>query len=185
MTMKKVIAALLAMVLMSTGCAMAAAQFEPAKPELPADYLHSDEYTNAEKCFLYFTADMGLSEAAACGIMANIYKESTFNPEAGSSYYGLVQWGGGRKTNLHAFCKENGFSSATMEGQLNFLEHELNGAYASVLEYLNSVPNTAQGAFDAAYHFCYYFERPSNKVAKSNSRGALAQDTYFPEYAAA
>ena len=180
MNMKRAIAALLVLVLLSTGCALAESVITTGAEE---HYLHSDEYTNAEKCFMYFTEDMGLSEAAACGIMANIYKESTFNPEAGSSYYGLVQWGGGRKSNLHSFCSKNGYSASTMEGQLNFLAHELSGAYASVLEYLESVPNTAQGAYDAAYHFCYYFERPSNKAAKSDARGDLAQETYFPEYA--
>jgi len=179
MNMKKAIALLLALILTGTGFALAAPITEE---ELPEGYLHSEEYTNEEKCFMYFTGEMGLSDAAACGIMANIYKESTFNPKAGSSYYGLVQWGGGRRTNLFAFCEDNGFSASTMEGQLNFLEHELNGAYSSVLEYLHSVPNTAQGAYDAAYHFCYYFERPSNKAAKSDSRGSLAQSTYFPEY---
>lgn len=181
--MKKVIAALMILALLCTGFAAAESMRGPHEPELPEGYLHSEEYTNEEKCFMYFTGEMGLSDAAACGIMANIYKESTFNPKAGSSYYGLVQWGGGRRSNLFAFCEDNGFSASTMEGQLNFLEHELVGAYSSVLEYLNSVPNTAQGAYDAAYHFCYYFERPSNKAAKSNSRGELAQGTYFPAYA--
>ena len=146
-------------------------------------YLHCDDYTNEEKCFLFLTKEMDLTEAAACGIMANIYKESTFNPAAGSSYYGLVQWGGSRKKNLNAFCAEKGFSASSLEGQLSFLAHELDGAYSSVLEYLESVPNTAQGAYDAAYHFCYYFEIPSNRTAKSNTRGLLAQETYFPEYA--
>jgi hypothetical protein len=179
MNLKKLAAALLVLALAMPACALAAAPEHLVKD----NYLHLDEYSNEQKCFYFFTRDMGLSEAAACGIMANIYKESTFNPTAGSSYYGLVQWGGGRKSNLHSFCSENGYSSSTMEGQLNFLSHELSGAYSSVLEYLESVPNTAKGAYDAAYHFCYYFERPSNKAAKSDSRGSLAQGTYFPEYA--
>ena len=185
MNMKKLIAGMMALMLMMSG-AVADVKVHPHHAHTRQDttaYLHCDDYTNEEKCFLFFTKEMDLSEAAACGIMANIYKESTFNPAAGSSYYGLVQWGGGRKKNLKAFCADNGYSSSSIEGQLHFLSHELNGAYSSVLEYLESVPNTAEGAYDAAYHFCYYFEIPSNRAAKSNTRGNLAQDTYFPEYA--
>lgn len=185
MNMKKILACLMALMLMMSG-AMADITVHPHHAHTRQDttaYLHCDDYTNEEKCFLFFTEEMGLSEAAACGIMANIYKESTFNPKAGSSYYGLVQWGGGRKSNLKSFCNENGFSSSSIEGQLHFLSHELNGAYSSVLEYLESVPNTAQGAYDAAYHFCYYFEIPSNRATKSDTRGKLAKGTYFPEYA--
>lgn len=155
-----------------------------ATPAPAADnYFESDKYSNEEKCYIFFTREMGLNTAAACGILANLKKESSFNPTAGSSYYGLVQWGGGRKTNLQNFCSKNGYSYSSLEGQLNFLEYELKNSYSSVLEYLQSVPNTGKGAYDAAYHFCYYYERPSNKASKSASRGELARDTYFEKYA--
>ena len=45
------------------------------------------------------------------------------------------------------------------------------------------MPDSAKGAYDAAYHFCYYYERPANKAASSASRGELARDTYYPKYA--
>lgn len=157
----------------------------PTATPAPAvgNYFESDKYSNEEKCFLFLTKEMGLNTAAACGILANIRKESNFTPDIGTSYYGLVQWGGGRKTNLQSFCSKNGYSHSSLEGQLNFLEYELKNSYTSVLEYLESVPNTAKGAYDAAYHFCYYYERPSNKASKSASRGELARDTYFVKYA--
>lgn len=155
-----------------------------ATPAPVADnYFDSDKYSNEEKCYIFLTREMGLNTAAACGILANLKKESSFNPTAGSSYYGLVQWGGGRKSNLQSFCSKNGYSYSTLEGQLNFLEYELKNSYPSILEYLQSVPNTSKGAYDAAYHFCYYYERPSNKASKSASRGELARDTYFAKYA--
>ncbi len=156
---------------------------KPTATPKPENYFESDKYSNEEKCYLFLVHDMGLNSAAACGIMANIRKESNFNPTAGSSYYGLIQWGGGRKTNLKNFCAEKGYGYDTLEGQLNFLEHELTEGYPKLVKLLKSVPNTGDGAYDAAYRFCYDYERPSNKASKSASRGELARDTYFPKYA--
>ena len=42
--------------------------------------------------------------------------------------------------------------------------------------------NTADGAYTAGYKFCYSYEAPANRVSSSESRGALARDTYFPRY---
>jgi len=151
-------------------------------PAVESDYMSSSKYTNEQKCYLFLTREAGLNSAAACGILANIRKECNFNPAAGSSYYGLCQWGGGRLTNLKNYCASNGYSQSSLEGQLKFLMYELNKSYSSVLKYLKSVDNTASGAYDAAYHFCYYYERPANKTSSSESRGALARDTYYPKY---
>lgn len=149
----------------------------------PENYFESSKYTNEQKCYLFFVREMGLNTAAACGLLANIRKESNFNPTAGSSYYGLVQWGGNRKTNLKNYCAGNGYDYTTLEGQLNFLAYELEQGYKNtVLKTLKSVSNTPQGAYEAAYEFCYKFERPANKAAQSVSRGNLAKDTYFPKY---
>lgn len=126
----------------------------------------------------------GLSSAAACGVMANIEKESNFNPSAGSTSgaYGLCQWTGGRRSNLFSFCKNNGYSSNSVEGQVAFLMHELRGAYSGVLNSLKNVSNTADGAYNAGYRFCYDFERPSNKGSRSSQRGSVARSSYWPTY---
>jgi len=151
---------------------------------VPENYLESSKYTNEQKCYLFFTKEMGLNTAAACGIMANIRKESNFIPDIGTSYYGLVQWGGGRRTNLQTYCSNNGYDYKTLEGQLNFLAYELEQGYSNtVLKTLKTVSNTPQGAYEAGYEFCYKFERPANKESTSVSRGNLAKDTYFPKYA--
>ena len=160
----------------------AAATPTPAPTSAPSNYLTSSAYTNEQKCYIFFTKEMGLNTAAACGILANIRRESNFSPTAGSSYYGLIQWGGSRKTSLINYCSSKGYSYSSLEGQLNFLAYEL-AQNSSVLKYLRSVENTAKGAYDAAYHFCYYYERPANKASASASRGELARDTYYPKYA--
>ena len=159
-----------------------AAAATPA-PTASSDYLSSSKYSNEQKCYLFLTKEGGLNAAAACGILANIRRESNFNPTSGSSYYGLIQWGGGRLSSLKSYCSSNGYSYSSLEGQLRFLMYELKNSYPSILKYLQSVSNSASGAYYAAYHFCYYYERPANKASSSASRGELARDTYYPKYA--
>lgn len=157
---------------------------QPTPTPEPAgdDYFASPSYSNEQKCYLFMTREMGLNSAAAAGVLANIYKESSFNPACGSSFYGLCQWGGGRLTKLKDFCSGNGYSVSSLEGQLRFMWHELKNSYPSVLKTLQSVDNTADGAYTAGYQFCYFYEIPANRTGSSEARGALARDTYFPRY---
>ncbi len=110
--------------------------------------------------YLFLTSDMGLNRAAACGILANMARESGFNPTADNSglYHGLCQWGGGRLSNLYSWCWQNGYDPETIEGQVHFLELELNGSYRGVLEQLRAIENTADGAYHAAAIFEMQFE---------------------------
>ena len=154
----------------------------PTPAPVEDDYLSSSSYSNEQKCYLFLTREMGLNTAAASGILANIKRESSFNPASGGSYYGLCQWGGGRLTNLKNYCSANGYSVSSLEGQLRFMWHELKNSYSSVYQTLQTVENTADGAYTAGYKFCYSYEAPANRVRSSESRGALARDTYFPRY---
>lgn len=138
--------------------------------------------------FDFLVDEMGLNSAAACGVLANIEKESNFNPnlygDSGSSY-GICQWHNGRFENLKKFCNNNGYSWKSLEGQLEFLKHELNTNKTDtgkILERLEDVENTADGAYKAGYDWCYYFERPANKASKSETRGNNAKKTYWPTY---
>ena len=47
---------------------------------------------------------------------------------------------------------------------------------------MRGVENTAQGAYDAGYYWCYYFEVPANRSSVSVKRGNIAKDDYFPKY---
>ncbi len=140
--------------------------------------------TTEGKIYNYLTGTMGLNTAAACGILANIEKESDFGvtkKEVGGGGYGLVQWTGVRLTRLKSWCAANNKSYNSLEGQLAFLSYELNGDYNSTLQRLKSVANTPEGAYQAGYYFCYYFERPANYVQRSKERGELAK-VYFNKY---
>lgn len=126
----------------------------------------------------------GLPSAAACGVMANIEKESNFNPSAGSTSgaYGLCQWTGNRRSNLFSFCDRNGYSRSSVEGQIAFLLYELRNNYSGVLNTLKNVANSGDGAYNAGYRFCYDFERPANKGSRSSQRASVAKSSYWPNY---
>ena len=146
----------------------------------------SGNYSNEQLTFLYLTQEAGLNTAAACGVMANIKAESSFRPTAlssGGGSYGICQWTGSRRTRLQNYCANRGLDYTTLTAQLQFLEYELENYYPKVMNYIRAVDNTAQGAYDAGYYFCYHFEAPSNRASRSVTRGNSARDTYWPRYA--
>ena len=141
---------------------------------------------NQDIIFDYLTGVMGLNAAAAAGIVANIYCESGFQADiygdAGTSY-GICQWHNGRFTALRSWCDTNGYDYTTLEGQLPFLHHELQVSYPNIWNYVSSVPETAEGAYDAAYYWCKYFEVPADTENKARQRGQYAAEQYWPQYA--
>lgn len=141
-----------------------------------------DREANKKIIFDYVTKKMGLTPAVACGILANVKAESNFDPEAigdGGAAYGICQWNSRRDTMIK-FCEENGYGSwKNIEGQLAYMAYELSNYKKSVGDFLKTIPNTAQGAYDAAYHFCYYYEIPANRTTKSKQRGTNAVNTYW------
>lgn len=158
----------------------------PKPTPTPApDYNSNSKYTNEEIIFAFLTRECGFNTAAACGVLANIKAESGFRPTALNSIgcYGICQWYKGRRTRLNNFCEENGYDSASLEGQLWYLKYELQNHYKGTWNYLKGVDNTSDGAYDAAYYWCYYFEIPENRTSNSIKRGNSAQDTYWPKYA--
>lgn len=155
----------------------------PTATPKPIDYTDS-QYSNEEIVFAFLTRELKLNAAAACGVMANIKAESSFNPKALNSIgcYGICQWYAGRRTRLNSFCSQNGYDSSTLVGQLWYLKYELENYYAGTLNYIREVDNTAEGAYDAGYYWCYYFEVPENRASNSAKRGSIAQSTYWPKY---
>ncbi|MCC8076160.1 MAG: phage tail-type lysozyme domain-containing protein [Clostridiales bacterium] len=147
--------------------------------------------SNETTIFTYLTGTMGLNTAAACGILANMYAESAFKPTSsctdsnGLTSYGLCQWNGSRYTKLKSWCNSNGYNYKTVTGQLHFLSYELStSTYNYILKYLQGVSNSASGAYNAGYYWCYYFEQPANTTTQSKTRGNLAKNSYWPFYSA-
>ena len=143
----------------------------------------ADTEANIQTIYTYLTENAGLNRAAACGILSNIKSESNFNPEAigdSGNAYGICQWNS-RRNSLISYCEKNGFESwKSLEGQLGYLQYELEtkGYKKNVGDVLRALPDTAQGAFDAAWYFCVYFEIPADRYNKGNTRGANAVNIY-------
>jgi hypothetical protein len=142
--------------------------------------------------FEFLHNEMGLNVAAACGVLANIYHESSFNPNAAGdkgTSYGICQWHGARWDAMKSWCEKNGHDWTTLEGQLHYLKFELsqnNGNYLwngrTIYNYISKVPNTAEGAYEAGRYWCFYYEVPANRESVSVTRGNLAQNVYWAEY---
>ena len=139
--------------------------------------------SNEETIFLFLRTELQLNEAAACGVLASIAEESGFEPTAynPAGYYGLCQWGGGRQQALYTFCAENGLDSASLEGQLQFLKHELETAEYAALAAMQAIENTAEGAYQAGWSWAQSFERCAS--SHYAPRAGAAQSKYWPVYA--
>ena len=135
--------------------------------------------------FDFLTEELMLSNAAACGVLANIEHESNFQPtiygDKGTSY-GLCQWHNERFTALRGYCNALGLDYRTVQGQMAYLKYELGNKYTSLLLTLQAIDNTPDGAYRAAYLWCVRFEMPSNMQVKAVQRGELAQGKYWVRY---
>ena len=138
-----------------------------------------------QEVFDYLTEELMLSNAAACGVLANIEHESSFQPtivgDQGTSY-GLCQWHNERFTALRSYCAALGLDYRTVAGQMTYLKYELGTNYQNLLLVLQAIDDTPEGAYRAAYMWCIQFERPSNAQVKAVSRGELARGKYWPRY---
>lgn len=165
------------------------AEAAPAQPVETVETVASDAATdflsggsNKDVIYAFLISKMGYNPAAAAGVLSNIKYESNYNPndvgDNGTSY-GITQWHAGRMTALINWCTSNGMDYTTLTAQLWYLKYELENKYTKVHNYLKSVDNSAQGAYDAAYYFCYYYEVPANKASRADTRGKYARDTLY------
>ena len=146
---------------------------------LPAYASESNELT----IYTFLRRDLGCSEAVACGILANIYYESDFNPRAynsGGGYYGLCQWGGERRQRLIGYCDSIGEDYSSVYGQLLYIKYELETNESNVWTILQKIENTADGAYDAGWQWAQYYERCASY--HYYERAHRAETVYYPKY---
>lgn len=137
-----------------------------------------------EKLF-NFLLSKGYNKAAACGILANISAESQFNYNAigaGGTSYGLCQWHNSKWANLKNYCARNNLDWRSLEGQAEYLVYELETSYSGVNSYIKNVPNTSQGAYDAAYIWTTDFEVCQDKEYWGGVRGQNASSYYWKNF---
>ncbi len=164
-----------------------------------SNILKVNALSNEKIIYDFLKNELKMNTAAACGVLANIEKESGFIPnllERGYSWdtgggYGICQWTNtprtstnGRRTNLVNYCKSINLDYTSLQGQLYFLKYELeNNVKKGVYDYLKSVSNNAQGAYNAGYKWCYSFEVPAGyNSGVSVQRGDYARIKYWPKY---
>lgn len=197
---KRGTALLLALVLVLSGIPMTE---QPVWGAAKLQTVSSSVYASNEvTVFNFLVTEMELTPAVACGIMANIYNESRFNPAAlgdkRNGVYtsgGICQWHDDAATNLthwttqKTWCKNNGYDPNSIYGQLQFLKYSLSANNTKVIyngkkmyDELLSYGNTAEDAYKAGYYWCYWYERPANKLSASETRGKLARDTFWSRY---
>ena len=81
--------------------------------------------SNETTIYNFLVNDMNLNTAAACGMLANIYHESGFNPNAtgdGGTSYGICQWHDSRWIAMKNWCNSNGYDWTSLNGQLHYLK---------------------------------------------------------------
>ena len=123
----------------------------------------------------------GLTKAQACGILANIEYESSYNPNAWykNISYGLCQWQGDRLKVFQDTYKTEAQRSS-IYNQISFLFRELgdnekNAYKKSIVPYTK---NTAEDAYNVGYMFCLKFERPLDKTTNPVKRGNKAKELF-------
>ena len=160
---------------------------------IPRTYATED---HEARIYAFLTGTLGLNPAAACGVLGNLHVETggTFSPDSynpndsgGTKSFGICQWNNGagagnRYGQLIGWCGANGLDANSLEGQLRFMQHELESTPYFRLSALKTVENTADGAYRAAQLWAIYYEGCSS--ASYERRGNLAKNTYWPKYGA-
>jgi len=119
--------------------------------------------------------DLGLTEAAALGVLGNIGAECAFNPGIVEGGYtetdggiGICQWTNSPRNSASPNARNNRLRARLpnwrddLEGQLEYLKWELEGGYNYILEDLLELGNTEQDIEEASYIWCKWFERPQD-----------------------
>ena len=134
---------------------------------------------NQKYIFNHFI-NMGMPVESAVAIASNAYDESgcmtdTYSIDVnGLPSYGICQWNGIRYANLLLWCRNNGYDSASLDGQLAYLDYELYGTYYYVYNQLMAGGNVWDMAYIWASQFevcsdSYWYARGNNAVYLYNS----------------
>ncbi len=153
--------------------------------EPPAEPLTIEQREeNVRYVMQYLREELELPDSAVAAVMANIYRESAFDPravDASRGLCGLCQWSRTRWANCFLFCWENGLDRLSVEGQMAFLKHELKGEYRWIYDsYLLPAEDSEDGAQEAQYYFCLYFEAPLDVDWEQVVRSKLVAYAYWP-----
>ena len=139
----------------------------------------------------------GFTHEGACGMMANLAFETaggqgtwteadirrnfintTLISNDGYDSYGIVQWTGGRKTNLINWCLENNYDYTTIAGQLAFMYYEMSTGYTGTYNYLRT---SGHSAHDCGRYVADHYEICAEQYREGR---AVLAETFASMYAA-
>ena len=150
--------------------------WEPLSPE--------ERQANIVQITDFLRWEMDLPDSAVAAVLANMDRESSFNPRAvdeTGNFFGLCQWSRTRWLNCFNFCRENGLDRFSVEGQLAFLQFELLGEYDWIyLYFLLTAEDSEDGAQEAQFEFCASFEAPLDVDWEQVYRSKLVAEVYWP-----
>lgn len=116
----------------------------------------------------------GLSEDLAKGMVANMQKESDFNPDAvgdGGKAYGLLQWHPDRQADFAKFSGKE-IRGSSIKDQADFAIYE--ATKGKERENWKKV-QSSQSAYDAAAAYSKYVIRPADREGEADERGRIAE----------
>ena len=141
----------------------------------------SVKLTKSEKLKLIFQTliDGGMNAVQAAAVMGNMQAESGFNNdshETGGGGYGLVQWTGGRRTNLEKYAAKKGVPASDIAMQVEFLLKEYNnGDYRGIN---GSEFKNATNIVKATTAWMTQYESPAVATAHLPRRIKAAKEVY-------
>lgn len=149
---------------------------------IAADIKVGKSQTGKAKDMVSFLTNKGLSKEAAAGVVGNLMVESGLKTGVGGdkgTSFGLAQWrdptsGQGRWTNLKNFTTNKGLDVNSVNGQMEYLWHELNNNYNGVLSRLQG----AKTPEEAAELFRKHFENPAPNAKMESLRQQYARKFY-------
>jgi len=139
--------------------------------------MHSNVHVNFDnvegvvaKALLRGLVEANLNAAASCGVVANMFCESGLSTTYSStSKCGICGWTGERRIQMQTLVGVDW--STDLTGQLAFMILEMKQKYIHVVDKLKAVPETREGAIQAAQIFMEYIGTTSD----TNSRITQAE----------
>lgn len=172
------------------------APYAASSGELSGD-VNLDNLNNVPRQIIQYFINKGLPAAAGVGIAANVQGECSFNigqkvMDSNNKYsYGMCMWNASNGTAMVDYVGSNWRTNLT--GQCNFLWYDMTerqpgwfkymmnlkyGRNITILDALNAVPNSLQGAKQATDIFIRVYENPGDPDGGSIKRQGFAEDIW-------
>ena len=152
--------------------------------EISAPLTDEERKENLRLIVEYLREEMGMNDAAVAAIVANIARESNFDPRAVdvTGYFtGICQWSPIRWSRFVLFCIVFKLDPYALESQLLYLKAELETDYSDLLNNtLLLLEDSEDGALYGQWYFCQYFEIPLELEKEQEARAWLVYLKYWP-----